>query len=169
MPAVPLALGRRPFQGPDMLRFSKRLGILAAALFSATAAMASTEVVIKNDQAKMLVLSGKPGTVVVGNPSIVDVTVQGSNVFVHGRNFGTTNVLVYDRDGQELGNLEVTVMKGGSNNVSVFRAASRYTYACSPKCESAPDAGDNFDWFKNMTDEAKTKGEMAIGASKAGD
>lgn len=143
--------------------------LLLSAGLAVPAAHAITEVTVMNDQAKMLVVPGKAGTVVVGNPNIADVTVQGSQVFIHGRNFGTTNVLVYDRDGNELATLEVNVMMGGSQNVAVFRRAERYSYVCAPLCETVHQIGDQFDWYKNMTDENKQKGALATGSEKASD
>lgn len=148
----------------------KMLAVLASVLvLSASPAVAATEVVVMNDQAKMLVVPGKAGTVVVGNPNIADVTVQGSQVFIHGRNFGTTNVLVFDRDGNELAHLDVSVMMGGSHNVAVFRAAQRHSYVCAPLCEVTHQVGDKSDWYKEMTDENRAKGQLATGSGKASD
>ena len=111
-----------------MLRF---IGIAAVAAGSfvalASHALAGTDVVVMADQAKMLSVAGEPTTIVVGNPIIADATVSGSQIFVHGRNFGSTNLIVLDKQGNQLANLDVTVMQGGDNNLTVFRGGGKYS------------------------------------------
>src|SRR5262245_56079562 len=106
-----------------MMRTLFRFGSAAViAAWSSAAALAAADVVVMNDQAKLVSISGGvPATVVVGNPNIADVTVQGDQVFVHGRNFGTTNMIVLDREGNQLAAFDVTVMVGGTNNVAVYK------------------------------------------------
>ncbi len=88
-----------------------------------------------------------PATVVVGNPSIADVTVEGKNVFLHGHAQGTSNVIVLDEDGKQLADYEVSVLKGSDNNVSVFKAGLSYTFNCVAECEAMLHIGDDPGYF----------------------
>src|SRR6476469_403071 len=92
--------GRRcAMRGPRaMTNFSLPALAFATALISfAGPAFASNDVTIYTDQAKILQLTGKPGTIVVGNPSIADVTVQGDRVVLMGRSYGVTNIIILDQ------------------------------------------------------------------------
>lgn len=129
-------------------------------------ALAGTDVVVMADQAKLLSVGGEPSTIVVGNPSIADVTVQGSNVFVHGRNFGSTNLIVLDKEGNQLANLDVTVMQGGNNNLTVFRGGGKYSYVCAPQCQVVTQVGDKVEYFDAVADGTTKKTGLATGAAK---
>jgi hypothetical protein len=154
------------------MRILFRFG-LAAALMAGLApatAVAMHQVVVMSDQAKQVSISGgNPATVVVGNPQIADVTVQSNLVFVHGRNYGTTNMIVLDRQGKQLANFEVTVTLGGTDNVGVYKAGHRYSLVCAPSCETMLQVGDFVEHFKNISDEMTTKSGLATGASKDSD
>ena len=130
-------------------------------------AIAASDMVVMQDQAKMLSLTGEAATVVVGNPSIADVSVQGTNVFVHGRSYGTTNVIVLDGEGNQLAMLDVTVMKARGHGINVFRAGAKYSYACAPTCESTPEPGDQKDYFSDTMGHIKVKSDNATGTAKA--
>ncbi len=132
---------------------------------AATPVFAATDVIVKADEAKMLAVSGDPATVVVGNPNIADVTVQNKRIFVHGRNFGSTNIIVLDSEGNELAALDVTVKLSGNHNVNVFRAGSKFSYACGDVCESTLQVGDNKDYFDTLEGQNKKKGTLATSAA----
>lgn len=124
---------------------------------------AAESLTLLTDRTQLLALSGNPATIVVGNPSIADVTIQGQQVFLHGRAFGTTNIIILDAAGATLSDFEVTVMKGGSNDVAVYKAGSRYSYVCAPDCEATFHVGDNAGIFGVVTDQAKQKVNLATG------
>ncbi|MFO1034053.1 MAG: pilus assembly protein N-terminal domain-containing protein [Hyphomicrobiales bacterium] len=69
------------------------LGVIAAA----PAAMAGQPLTVEVDQSQMIVLPAVPGSVVIGNPTFADATVEGTKLFVHGRTFGDQ----HDRDGRQ--------------------------------------------------------------------
>ena len=145
-----------------------RTVLLCAALATAAfaQAQAGTDIIVKADEAKMISVTGDPATVVVGNPNIADITVQNKFIFIHGRNFGSTNVIVLDRDGSELAALDVTVKLNGSYNVNVFRAGSKFSYACADICESSIQVGDNKDYFSTLEEQNKKKGKLATSAGQ---
>ena len=81
-------------------------------------------------------IPGSAASIVVGNPTIADVTVIDSRtLFITGRGFGATNVIVLDRSGQTLFSGDVVVTSHASD-VSVYRGAGRQDYACAPGCNA---------------------------------
>jgi Flp pilus assembly secretin CpaC len=145
-----------------------RLAIAAVLLSLTPAARAANDVTILADQAKILSVSGQPGTVVVGNPNIADVSVQGEQVVLVGRNFGVTNLIVLDRDGKQLAALDVTVQYPDKNAVHVFKAAGRMSLVCAPVCEQTLQVGDDLPRvFKPLAEEIGAKGDLANGATKS--
>ena len=101
------------------------LGALLLALLSSSTALAAQDLVILTDQTQLLSISGNPGTVVIGNPSIADATVQGTRIFVHGRSYGTTNMVILDQDGNQISSFDITVQTIQKYALSIFKAGSR--------------------------------------------
>ena len=145
-------------------------GFAFAAALAALAgpAAAASDVTLNADQAKIIVVSGQPGTVVVGNPSIADVTVQGNRIVLMGRNYGVTNLIILDRDGNQLAALDVTVQITDKNAVHVFKAGGRMSLTCAPTCEQTLQVGDDgVKVFDPLTRQMQTKSDLASGTSKA--
>ena len=117
-------------------------GTLSLILLSAPLAQAGEVISVQTDHTTLIEIPGNPGTVVVGNPSIADATVHGNKLFVHGRAYGSTNIIVLDQSGAQVANLEITTKVGGSDNVAVFRWGQRASYVCAPLCELAMQVGD---------------------------
>lgn len=149
---------------------SSLTGIACAALLTvlATPAEAASEIVINADQAKIISVPGQPGMVVVGNPTIADVTVKGDQVVLMGRNYGVTNLIILDREGNQLVALDVTVQITDKNAVHVFKAGGRMSLACAPMCEQTLQVGDDpSKVFDPLSKQMQTKSDMASGASKS--
>ena len=130
---------------------------------AAAPAFAAQPLILMSDQSQILTMARAPGTVVVGNPSIADVTIQGNLVFLHGKTYGTTNITILDEAGAQLGMFEVTVQLGGANNVALFKAGLQTSYVCAPDCESSLHIGDDKEYFKNLTSQANGKIGLATG------
>jgi hypothetical protein len=141
----------------------------AAALMSfAGPALAANDVIIYTDQAKILHLTGQPGTIVVGNPSIADVTVEGERVVLMGRSYGVTNIIILDHDGEQLAALDVTVQITDKNAVHVFKAGGRMSLVCAPVCEQTLQVGDDpARAFEPLVKEIQTKNDMASGSASS--
>lgn len=136
----------------DMLKLLRITSTaLALAFLHTSASLAAQELVIKTDQTQLISISGIPGTVVIGNPSIADVTVHGNKLFVHGRAYGSTNLIILDENGNQLSALEITVMLGGQNNLQMYKAGARYSYVCAPDCEGTLQSGDATGFFGEIS------------------
>jgi hypothetical protein len=137
------------------------------ATIQAMAAEASTSaepLLLMTDQTRILKLPRPAGTIVVGNPTFADVTVQGNLVFLHGRAFGTTNIIILDDAGDQLAEFEATVQMGGSNNLALYKAGMRFSHVCAPNFEATLQVCDPRDWLiKELSEEILTKSNLATG------
>jgi hypothetical protein len=100
------------------------------------------------DYSKLMQLKGAPTTAVVGNPSIADVQLlEGGILFVQGRAFGTTNLIILDGAGKTVLNSTVTVVPPENGIVAVYRGGSVSNHACSPRCVRYPMPGEGQDTY----------------------
>jgi Flp pilus assembly secretin CpaC len=103
------------------------------------APVAAKALVVPINHAARLNISGTAASVVVGNPAIADVTVVDSHtVYVMGKGYGTTDVVVLDNRGRTLFGGDVTVAAAGGS-VSVYRGATKTSAACNPSCIETAD------------------------------
>jgi hypothetical protein len=115
--------------------FTAALTPAALLLGLAIAGPASAQLVVPIDHSTRLAVNGAAASVVVGNPQVADVTVVDSHtLFVSGRGYGETDVVVLDRAGRTIYSGDVIVAAGGSGRVSVYRGADRTDLACAPNC-----------------------------------
>ena len=129
------------------MRFGSPPSLRPITLFSVAAAAAVTvlagantaraeALVVPLDHSARLKIAGAAQSVVVGNPTVADVTVVDSHtLFVSGRGYGVTDVVVLDGAGRTLYSTEVVVGVAHTGRVSVFRGAERTDMACSPNCQ----------------------------------
>jgi len=133
---------------------------------SQPALSASRDVVVLIDQATMLGLERPAAEIVVGNPSIADVSIQDSKALVlTGKSFGETNLIVLDAQRKVIINRRVVVSEPRTGYVTVYHGTNRVTLQCSPNCETPLVIGDNPGYFEAIAKEIRTK--QAIGQSSA--
>ena len=110
-----------------------------------TAAIAGDDAIeVTLDKAKVIRMPAHAQTIVVGNPSIADVTtlkIDGLAV-VTGKGFGETNLIFLDKTGAAVEESNVTVV-AGNWQITVQRGNSRETYSCRPRCEPTVALGDD--------------------------
>ena len=149
-------------------KFAGFLLSMSLSLAAGQALAAAQPVVVNVDQSQIVTLPRQAGTVVIGNPSIADASIQGLMLFIHGRGFGTTNLIVLDDQGAQMANYQLTVQLGGDYNVTTFKAGLEYSYVCAPDCEAQMHVGDEKDWFKQVVLERnKDKIGLATGQKSA--
>lgn len=129
---------------------STRGALIAAGLFLAAAvpgvASAQSQALnVEIDQSARIQLRGQAGSVIVGNPQIADVTVVDANtLFVTGKGYGVTEVVVVDGLGRTLFQSQIVVAGGDVGRVRVWRGAQVTEMACSASCAPtmrSPNAG----------------------------
>jgi hypothetical protein len=151
----------------DMQKLLRITSTALALAFLQTSAFATQELIVKTDQTQLISISGNPGAIVIGNPSIADATVHGNKLFVHGRAFGSTNLIILDENGNQLSALDITVQQGGENNMAVYKGGARFSYVCAPMCEGTLQSGDAADFFGDISKMDAKKTGAATGKSSA--
>lgn len=132
------------------------------------AALAGTPITVQYDQTQMIALNADPGTVVVGNPAIADVSVNGKQVFLHGRSAGATNLIILDASGNQVANFDISVTHDNANEVVLISSSPQFptihrdTLLCAPNCyrEMIPDD----DRFGTLISNNQTKSGFALGS-----
>jgi len=157
------------------MKIASRLICAATLAFMAftSQAQAGASLVVQMDQSQLMQLSADPGSIIVGNPSIADVSINGRQLFIHGHSFGETNLMVFDTAGKKIGDYDVTVSHDTENQLSMFVGnatigATRYSYSCAPNCESNMMVGDQTQYFQSILNNNRNKVSYATSTTADG-
>jgi Flp pilus assembly secretin CpaC len=121
----------------------------AAALAASSPVLAQSSLTVEIDHAARIQLRGAASSVIVGNPDIADVTVvDASTLFITGKGYGSTQVVVVDGIGRTLYQADVVVTAPRSGQVRVWRGGAMQEMACGASCapsirSSAPAPSGN--------------------------
>ncbi len=116
---------------------------VAALLLSALPGVAAA-VTVPIDQNTMITLRAPAGSVLIGNPTIVDVTIiDARRIAILGKTFGVTNLVVTDRMGRTIFEQQINVSGEGPGRVAVYRGGLVQNFACSPQCQRTPMPGED--------------------------
>lgn len=95
------------------------------------------------DQAFPIRLAEPAQGVAVGNPAIAGVSIQNDRfLFVTGRSYGSTNLVVMGADNRVLYSGRIVVAPDETDVVMVTRGVDTARLECSPLCRPRPDIGD---------------------------
>ncbi|GAA4127979.1 pilus assembly protein N-terminal domain-containing protein [Aminobacter aganoensis] len=105
---------------------------------AALPAQAGSGIEVTMNQAKIVRLARPADTIVVGNSSIADASVQDASTLVlTGKGFGVTNLVVLDANGTPIVDEQVTVIRHDASSVRIYRRSEIQTLSCTPYCESS--------------------------------
>lgn len=135
--------------------------LLLAGILQGQSAQAAQQLVLVSDQTQIVKLPEAPATVVIGNPTIADVTTEGSSLFFHPRGFGVTNVLALDAEGKKLADYQVRVVFEDSYSVSMYAPGGRETFSCRRDCEPMMRIGDNMGFLTGYATQVTAKNNLA--------
>lgn len=131
-------------------------------------AAAIEDLQVKVDEAQLIRLSTPSAEIIVGNPSIADVSVQGSKVLVvTGKSFGFTNLIVLNAKGQIILNKKLRVIADNTRVVTLRKGIMRYSLHCTPDCQPSLVVGDDAKYFGDLNKANQTK-ISAVGAALSG-
>jgi hypothetical protein len=129
---------------------------------------AADNISILLDRAQVIRLPERVATLVIGNPSVADGTLQtGGLLVVTGKGFGTTNVIALDARGEVLAEHTVTVGAPSDGTLTVWRGADRETWSCAPRCERSVMLGDAPDFFEGVIGQTSSRNGHAGGSASA--
>lgn len=116
------------------------------------------------DQARIVRLPDRVATLVIGNPTVADGTLQsGGLLIVTGKSYGTTNIIALDQHGKVLAEHQVTVGAPKDATLTVWRGGARETWSCAPRCESSAMLGDSPEYFDSALKQIGTRNGYATG------
>ncbi len=110
------------------------------------------------DQAHLVDLPLGTATLIIGNPTIADVTMIGSKnnlMVLTPKSFGETNFIALDSGGKPLTESIIRVV-AGTETLIVQRGMDRESYACAPKCQSTGKLGDDAKYFEATTSQGRS-------------
>jgi Flp pilus assembly secretin CpaC len=136
-----------------MTIFSKAAVLGAVALSLASAASAG-QLYVEASKTVAVELQGEASSIVIGNKNVADVAVHNERlIFVTGKSYGTTNLLIFDKAGRQIYNSDVLVTTSSTNFVTINRAGQSFTYDCSPNCKAVLSVGDQGEHFGTLIDQ----------------
>jgi Pilus formation protein N terminal region len=153
---------------PSCLRFVVAAALIIGATQPAKAQSGgANDVVVLIDQAMLVRLERPAAEIVVGNPSIADVSVQSGKVLiVTGKSFGETNLIVIDSDGKQVINRRLIVQEPRIGFVTLYRGTARQTVHCAPYCTPQLVIGDTPDIFGQISSQITTKQSISQSAAE---
>jgi hypothetical protein len=143
--------------------------MLVGLALSGTAVAAAEPMQVMLDQARIFRLPERVATLVIGNPSVVDGTLQtGGLLVVTGKSYGTTNIIALDSRGEVLAEHNVTVGAPKEGTLTVWRGVHRETWNCAPRCQHSVMLGDAPEFFDSAVGQVQSRNSHAAGQAGAG-
>ncbi len=145
------------------------LFVLSASTALSLSAKAGSETLnVMLDRAAILRLPENVATIVIGDPSVADGTLQaGGLLVVTGKGYGATNLLALDRQGATL--VEYTVQVSGPKDdgeLTIKRGVERETWNCAPNCEQSVVLGDSGAYFSGAAAQVTTRNGNSLAGGK---
>jgi len=118
----------------------------------------SGDFLVQYDQARIMRIDEPATDIIVGNPSIADVAIQGAKLLVvTGKTFGVTNLIVLNGAGQVIVNRRLVVRADDQKIVGLTRGMAKSSYNCAPKCQSVLSIGDEPTYYDTISKASQTK------------
>lgn len=119
---------------------------------------------VKVDRAKVMRVSRPAAMIIIGNPSIADATIKDSQtLIITGKQYGTTNLIVLDAEGEPIADEVLSVTSATENSVVVYKGVARQTLNCAPDCEPVFRMGDDVLVTDALKAQIQTYSEMTKG------
>jgi Flp pilus assembly secretin CpaC len=116
------------------------------------------DLIVRYDQSQLLRMPRPVSEIIIGNPSIADVTIQGGNLLVvTGKTFGITNIIALDSDRNIIQDQRVMVERDSRSLVVVYRGTQRQTFSCGSNCSPNLMIGDEVEFFSKVSGANATK------------
>ena len=118
--------------------------LVLATAFSAFGVSAAQRLVVEKNHSTRISLKGAAGSVIVANPAIADVSVIDSRtVYIVGKGFGNSSVIITDQMGRPLFDGEVVVTASQKGAITVYKGLTPSLMVCSTICTSEEVSNNN--------------------------
>jgi len=157
------------------LRARRRL-CLSAIVLTAVSALAMTangnergdDMVVTYDQSQIVRLPRPAREIIIGNPTIADISVQGGNLLVvTGKTFGITNFIALDADRKVIKETRIVVQRDEARVVNLHKAGKRQSYNCTPQCNPMITVGDDSAYFGAVQKDSQAKIKFSEGGAES--
>ncbi len=130
--------------------------IATACAVTAGAATQDAVIVAVVDQARLVRIPSGTETLIIGNPTIADITLlkQNNLMILTPKSFGETNFIALDKDGNPVAESTIQVIAGG-NALIVQRGMDRQSYSCAPRCQPTERLGDDDKYLSQVAGQAQ--------------
>lgn len=136
----------------------RRLAVAAALFLISGSGTQAADLIVHYDQSQLVRLARPVVEVIIGNPSIADVTVQGPNLLVvTGKTFGITNIIALDADRKIIRDQRIIVERDENRVVNLHKAGVRQSYSCTPNCSPTLTIGDDTAFFDQVQKHSAAK------------
>jgi Flp pilus assembly secretin CpaC len=143
------------------------LALSAFLVIAPATSKAADDLIVKYDQSELVPLPKPAAQIIVGNPSIADITVKSDRMLVvTGKTFGITNVIVLDSQDRVILSQRVLVRRDEASVVNLQRGTSRQSYNCTPDCNPSMTVGDDTAFFNVISSASQNKVGMAERAAE---
>lgn len=137
------------------------LGLMALSALT-IAAQAKDPISVTIDRAMVMRLPAPADTVIIGNPGIADATIHDRmTLILTGKVVGMTNLVILDAKGNPIADEVLSVKKIHEGLVSVQRGANRYSYSCTPDCNTMFEVGDTPNAFSQAAGQIGQRNALA--------
>ncbi len=144
------------------MKIITKIGAMTTAALLMAASASAGQFTIESGKTKPLRLKTEAASIVIGNPNIADVAVHdGQLLFVSGKTFGTTNLLIFDADGKTIYSADIVVTTNTANLVTINRAGENFTYDCAPTCRAGLSVGDSSTHFNQTFNQQLQQKELS--------
>jgi hypothetical protein len=135
----------------------------------AAAPAKSADLVVAYDQSQLLRLPRPVASIIIGNPSIADVAIQGGNLLVvTGKTFGVTNIIALDAERNIIQDQRIVVQRDEVRTVNLTKGGLRQSYSCTPTCSPTLTIGDDTAYFDQISKHAATKTKFSESGGGSG-
>jgi Flp pilus assembly secretin CpaC len=130
---------------------------------------AAQDLIVKYDQSQLLRMPRPVAEIIIGNPTIADVSVQAGNLLVvTGKTFGITNVIALDGERNVIQDQRVIVIRDEVKVVNVQKGTKRESYNCTPQCNPSLVVGDDQTYFETVARTAERKIKFSESSAEQG-
>lgn len=159
-----------PASGDSLTKFASLISLALVASWSISRPALAGDLVVQFDQAQLLRLPRPAAEVIIGNPSIADVTLQGGNILaITGKTFGITNVIILDADRNVIQDQRILVERDERRMVNLLKGSTRFTFSCTPNCQPNLTPGDDIEFFGQISKHNSEKTKFSSSASESAD
>ena len=116
----------------------------ASALVLVSGPSFAGDIMLRMDQVRVVAIKTPFKSISVGNPLIADATIiDEHHVFLTGKEFGTTNFIAVDDEGNQVAEEMITVTTQHGRMVTLQRGPNWSTLTCNAeRCDIRPTPGD---------------------------